>query len=47
MVVFACFVSVFKKFYELDPDAISKDQHARISMDKICQFPELKVNPFR
>ncbi|CAK8691359.1 calcium and integrin-binding protein 1-like [Clavelina lepadiformis] len=39
-------VYVFKKFSELDPDLVSSDKYCRIPKEKICQMPEMKVNPF-
>ncbi|XP_039257044.2 calcium and integrin-binding protein 1-like [Styela clava] len=37
---------VFKRFAEVDPDAVNQDRFARIPLEKVCQIPELKVNPF-
>ncbi|XP_002128104.1 calcium and integrin-binding protein 1-like [Ciona intestinalis] len=37
---------VFEKFVELDQDNVNNDKLCRVSMEKVCQMPELKVNPF-
>ncbi|KAL5017467.1 hypothetical protein ScPMuIL_007056 [Solemya velum] len=38
---------VWKRFQQLDPDALSADNNAKITAEKIMDLPELKVNPFK
>ncbi|KAH3696336.1 calcium and integrin-binding protein 1-like [Dreissena polymorpha] len=38
---------VFKRFQQLNPDAVTKDKNAKLGKDEILELPELKVNPFR
>ncbi|KAH9504193.1 Calcium and integrin-binding protein 1 [Bulinus truncatus] len=38
---------VHKRFKALDADAVEANKNARLSLDKIRELPELKVNPFR
>nr|CAB3231032.1 calcium and integrin-binding protein 1-like [Phallusia mammillata] len=39
-------IHVFEKFVELDPEILANRKGYRLSMEKVCQMPELKVNPF-
>ncbi|XP_046861191.1 calcium and integrin-binding family member 4-like [Xenia sp. Carnegie-2017] len=34
-------------FKKLDKDAVERNRNARLTSDKILEFPELKVNPFK
>ncbi|EDO47515.1 predicted protein [Nematostella vectensis] len=37
----------FKRFMQLDPEAVRLNKNAKLSQRKILTLPELKVNPFR
>lgn len=39
-------IDVYRKFSHIDPDSLEQDRYARIPLEKVCQIPELKVNPF-
>lgn len=38
--------SAHKKFKSLAPEKVGHNKNARLSMNKILQYPELRVNPF-
>jgi calcium and integrin-binding protein 1 len=35
-----------KKFKNLAPEKVGHNKNAKLSMNKILQYPELRVNPF-
>lgn len=38
--------SAHKKFKSLAPEKVGHNKNAKLSMAKVLQYPELKVNPF-
>lgn len=40
-----CF-SAHKKFKQLAPEKVGHNKNVRLSMSKVLQYPELRVNPF-
>lgn len=40
------FLSAHKKFKQLAPEKVGHNKNAKLSMNKILQYPELRVNPF-
>lgn len=40
------YFSAHKKFKQLAPEKVGHNKNARLSMAKVLQYPELRVNPF-
>ena len=40
------FFSAHKKFKALAPEKVGHNKNAKLSMAKVLQYPELRVNPF-